>query len=83
MSESTSDIVCVKSVAYEAISHKPPVYDYVSINDIHSKSSLGGSHCIEVGPRPLDVPAVLPELGRKKVLYSDVKPTVSSMKLAH
>ena len=77
MFESTSDIVCVKSAAYEAVSHKPPVYDYVSLNDVHPKLSLEGSHYTELGPSPLDAPAILPELGGKKVLYSDVKHTVS------
>ena len=82
MSESASDIVCFKSPAYEAVPRKPPVYDYVSVNDVQSKSSLGGSHYTELGPRPLDTPAILPELGGKKVLYSDVKHTVSCAELA-
>ena len=32
---------------------------------------------MELGPHPLDAPAILPELGGKKVLYSEVKLTVS------
>ena len=80
MSESASDIVCLKSPAYEAIPCKPPVYDYVSVSDVHPKSSLGGSNYMELGPRPLDAPAVLPALGGK-VLYSDVKHTVSDAEL--
>ena len=78
MPETTSDIVCFKSPAYEAVPRKPPVYDYVLVNGIHPESSLGGSHYTELGPRPSDAPAVLPELGGKKVSYSDVKHTVSS-----
>ena len=71
MSESTTDIVCVKSVAYEAVSTKPPVYDYVIVKGIHPKSSSGDSNYMELGSHPLDAAAVLPELGQKKVLYSN------------
>ena len=81
MPESTSDIVCFKSPAYEAVPRKPPVYDYVSVNDIHPKSSLGNPHYTELGPCSLDAPAVLPELGGK-VLDSDVKHIVSCAELA-
>ena len=81
MSKSAADIVCVKSVAYEAVPHKPPIYDYVLVNGVHPKPSSGGSHYMELGPHPLDAPAVLPELDGKKVLYSDVKLTVSSADL--
>ena len=76
VSESTSDIACTKSPAYEAVSNKRPVYDYVLVNDIQPKSSSGGSDHTELGPRPVPAPPVRPEVGRK-VSYSDVKHTVS------
>ena len=76
VSENTTEITCMKSPAYEALSLKPPVYDYVVASDIHPKSSPGGSNYTELGPRPLDAPPVLPQLGGK-VLYSNVKHTVS------
>ena len=76
VSESTSDIACMKSPAYEAVSHKPPVYDYILVNDVHPTSASGGNNNTELGPSALDAPPVLPELGRK-ALYSDVKHTVS------
>ena len=77
MSGTTSDIVCLKSPAYVTLSHKPAVYDYVSVKDVHSKSPSGASDYMELGPHPLDAPAILPELGGKKVLYSNVQLIVS------
>ena len=76
--QNTSDIVCVKSVAYDAVPHKPPVYDYVLVNGILPKLSSEGPHYMEVGPRPSEVSTVLPGLEGKKVLDSNVwKQTVS------
>ena len=63
VSESTSDIACMKSPACEAVSHQPSIYDYILVNDVHPNSSSGDSNSTELGPRPLDAPAVLPQVG--------------------
>ena len=77
VSESTSDITCMKSPAYKTGSHNPPpIYDYVLVNDSEPRAPSEGSIRMELGPYPLDAPAVLPELG-ENVLHSDVKDTVS------
>ena len=77
VSESTSDIACMKSPAYESVSHEPPpIYDYVLVNDFKPKVPSEGSISMELGPRLLEFPGVLPELDRK-VLHSDAKHTVS------
>ena len=81
--ETTSDIACVKSSAYEAVSYKPHVYDYITVNDECPKLSSGDCHYMELGPRPLDAPPILPPLGGKKVLYSDVKHFVSCLHTIH
>ena len=73
LSETTSNIVCVKSVAYEAVHPKPPVYDYVLVNGVHPKSSSKGPCYAELGPSLLDASAVCPELDEKKELYSSVQ----------
>ena len=44
ISESTSDIACTMSPAYEAVAHKPPVYDYVLVSDVRPKLSSGFLH---------------------------------------
>ena len=76
--EITSDIVCVKSVAYEAAPQEPPVYDYVLVNEVHPKSSSKGPSYAEVGPSRLDASAVHPELDGMKESYPSVrKQTVS------
>ena len=81
MPETTSDIVCVKSVAYEAVPQKPPVYDYVLVNGVHPKSSSKGPCYAEVKPSCLAGSAVHPELDGKKGSYSSVKKQTVSCSL--
>ena len=68
VSETSSDIVCFKSPAYEAVSHQPPpIYDYVFVNGMEPKLPSEGSNSMELGPCPSDALGILPELGGKKV----------------
>ena len=72
LSQRASDIICVKSAAYEALPQKSPVYDYVLVNGIRPKLCLEGHHYTEVGQQHLGASSAATKQNEKKPVYSNV-----------